>query len=99
MKCDADNRREANLLLVAMFISPYRRVERLADSKTNTNSDTDNEQDDHPLDDPAIALTEMSHAGAAVLCLCGLGLLLPVILSRPNLAVCLSGGAVCLVDV
>lgn len=85
--------------LLVVLVSPYGSVERLADSKSNTNSNADDKKDNQPLDDPSIALAELGHAGAAVLCLCGLGLLLPVIFSRPNLAVGLSGegGARCFV--
>jgi len=81
---------ECNLLVV--LVSPYGSVERLADTESNTDSDTHDEKDDQPLDNPPVALAKLGHAGAAVLCLCGLGLLFPVIFSRPNLAVGLAGG-------
>lgn len=72
------------------MISPDGSIERFADAETDTNSNTDNEKNDEALDNPAISLAEMSHAGATVLCLCCLCLLLPVILSWPNLAISLS---------
>jgi len=88
----ACHRAESNCRhLLVVLGSPYGSVERLADSKSNTDSNADDEKDDQPLDDPSVALAKLGHAGAAVLCLCGLGLLLPVILSRPNLAVGLAG--------
>lgn len=77
------------LSLVLAFTLPDPGTERLADTKADTNSDTNNEQTDHDLDDDAVAFAHLCQTVASVTVHLGiLRLLLPVVLARPNLAIC-----------
>lgn len=85
--------------MLVVSVSPDGGVQGLADAKADTDGDAHDEKHKEDLDDDAIPAAEVGHAGAAVLCLVCLGLLLPVVLAGPDLAVALpsEGTGRCLV--
>lgn len=95
----SENQREGSALVLVVPVSPDGGVQGLADAKADTDGDAHDEKHKENLDDDAVSAAEVGHAGAAVLCLVCLGLLLPVVLARPDLAVALpsEGTGRCLV--
>lgn len=82
-------RKRILVLVVPVPVSPDGGVQGLADAKANADGDADNEEHQEDLGDDAVPAAEVGHAGAAVLGLVRLGLLLPVVLAGPDLAVAL----------
>lgn len=69
---------------------------RLADSNADTDGDTDHQEGYQNLGDDAVPLAEVGEAVAvAALILRVLGLLSPVVLAGPDLALGASAGALC----
>lgn len=85
--------------MLVVPVSPDGSVQGLADAKANTDGDAHDKKHQEDLDDDAVPAAEVGHAGAAILRLVCLGLLLPVVLSGPDLAVALpsEGAGRCLV--
>lgn len=94
-----NQRRQEKCLMLVVPISPNRSVQRLADTKADADGDAHDQKHHEDLDDDAVSAAEVGHASAAVLRLVCLGLLLPVVLAGPDLAVALpsEGTGRCLV--
>lgn len=73
-----------------VLVSPDWCTQRFADTKANAHGNADDEEYQEDLDDDAVSRTEAGHAVTGSASLGCLGLLLPLILSRPYLAVTFS---------
>lgn len=80
----------AACLLSVGLVAPERCAQRLADAKTDADGDSHDQDDDEDLGNDLVARAQVGHAGAVVSLDFGLlGLLLPVVLSGPDLAILL----------
>lgn len=73
-----------------VLLAPDRGTKWLANAKANTNSDANNQGNEENLGGNFLAMVEPRHVGAAALNLGVLGLVLPVLLAWPNLALAVS---------
>lgn len=77
-------------MLSVGLVAPERCAQRLAYAKADADGDSHNQDDDEDLGNDLVARAQVGHAGAVVSLHFGLlGLLLPVVLSGPHLAVLL----------
>lgn len=93
MWCDVSmsgaSSRASCLRLVRFLAAPDRRTHCFADTKANADGESNDYQDDQDLADDLVARAQPGHGRAACALLLGvLGLLLPVVLSRPYGTVC-----------
>lgn len=69
-----------------VVVAPNVSAQGLADTETDAHGNSNHEKDDEDLGDDFISATEAIHAGASTLLLGELGLLPPLFLARPDLA-------------